>query len=106
VTRTAVVAKNSNRGSKPGERRGGRKVGTPNKATAQAREAIASFIDGNAERLQGWLDQIATADGPKAAFQCFTDLLEFHVPKLARTEVTGEGGKPLQIVVSQADERL
>jgi gamma-glutamyl:cysteine ligase YbdK (ATP-grasp superfamily) len=56
----------------------------------QAREAIAAFVDGNADRLQEWLDQIATQDGPKAAFQCFTDLLEFHVPKLTRSEINAK----------------
>lgn len=82
-----------------GLRRGGpgRKTGTSNKATTNAKEAIARFIDGNTERLQGWLDQIAEQDGPKAAFQCFTDLIEYHVPKLARTEVTGKDGGPVAI---------
>ena len=37
MAQTAKVAKASGRGSKPGERRGGRKVGTPNKATADIR---------------------------------------------------------------------
>lgn len=37
---TAKVAKNSGRGSKPGERRGGRAKGTPNKRTAEALEAV------------------------------------------------------------------
>lgn len=88
-------ASNPNRGSKPGERRGGRQAGTPNKATANAREAIAAFVDGNTERLQGWLDQIAETEGPKVAFGCVVDLLEFHVPKLARTEMTGKDGADL-----------
>lgn len=79
---------------KKGEKRPkqGRPPGTPNKATANAREAIARFVDGNADRLNAWLDEIYAQDGPKAAYQCFTDLLEYHVPKLARTEHTGEGG--------------
>lgn len=71
--------------------------GTPNKATANAREAIARFVDENSSRLQGWLDQIAQEEGPKAAFQCVMDLMEYHVPKLARTEVTGKDGGPVQI---------
>lgn len=37
---TAKVAKSSNRGSKPGERRGGRKKSTPNKTTAEIKAAI------------------------------------------------------------------
>jgi hypothetical protein len=85
------------RGSKPGERRGGRKAGTPNKATANAREAFARLVEGNVDRVQGWLDQIAVTDGPKAALMCFLDLAEYHVPKLARTELTGQDGGPVTI---------
>lgn len=39
---TAKLAKNSGRGSKPGERRGGRQRGTPNKRTAEVAAAIAA----------------------------------------------------------------
>jgi len=69
----------------------GRKPGTPNKDVALAREAIAKFVDNNTERLQGWLDDIAK-DSPEKAFNCVRDLIEYHVPKLARTEtkVSGE----------------
>jgi hypothetical protein len=79
--------------------KGGSRKGIPNKATANAREAIGRFVDGNADRLNGWLDEIYAADGPKAAFNCFADLLEYHVPKLARTELTGPGGGALQVNV-------
>ena len=68
----------------------GRPPGTPNKSTKAAREAIARFVDGNADKLSQWLDEIYEADGPKAAFQCFADVIEFHVPKLARSEVTAD----------------
>jgi hypothetical protein len=81
------------------------KHGSP-KATMLAREAIARFVDGNSERLQGWLDEIAAQDGPKAAFTCFTDMLEYHVPKLARHELTGEGGGAVVIQAGPLDERL
>jgi len=77
----------------------GRPKGAESKSTAYAREAIARFVDGNSERLQGWLDQIAEKDGPKAAFQCLVDLLEFHVPKLARTELTGKDGESAVSVI-------
>ena len=72
-----------------GEKTGGRAAGVPNKATGAAREAIATFVDGNAERLVGWLDMIA-ADNPKAAFDCFMSVVEYHIPKLARQELAGE----------------
>jgi hypothetical protein len=76
---------------------GGRAAGTSNKTTILAREAIALFVDGNAHRLAGWLDQIAEdpKQGPKAAFDCFMDVVEYHVPKLARTELTGKDGSNL-----------
>ena len=87
---------------KKGEKRprAGRPKGLPNKTTAVAREAIARFVDGNSERLQEWLDQIAAQDGPAAAFKCFSDLIEYHVPKLARQELVGDEKAPVKIQVS------
>jgi hypothetical protein len=79
-----------------GHKTGGRAAGTPNKASAQAREAIALFVDGNAHRLQEWLDQIA-ADDPKRAFELFQSVIEYHVPKLGRTEHVGDDKHPLTI---------
>ena len=76
---------------------GGSRAGSPNKATAAAREAIARFVDGNADRLQGWLDEIHADKGAEAAFRCFSDLLEYHVPKLARHEHSGVDGGKIEI---------
>lgn len=95
--------------AKGGKRQGaGRKPGIPNRATTHAREAIAHFVDRNSPRLQGWLDKIAEKDGPQAAFDCVKELLEYHVPKLARTELTGPNGGVLQVVLQMApaDESL
>jgi hypothetical protein len=72
----------------------GRPAGTPNKATSNARAAIALFVDRNASRLEGWLDQVAE-ENPAKAFELFQTVVEYHIPKLARTELTGEGGKDL-----------
>lgn len=84
-----------------------RPKGSPNKATANAREAIARFVDGNAGRLQGWLDEIHANEGAKEAYRCFTDLVEYHVPKLQRTELTGKDGKDLTLVqAAKNDEAL
>jgi hypothetical protein len=85
---------------KGGFRQGaGRPKGTQNKDAKLAREAIARFVDGNAERLQGWLDEIA-ADSPEKAFNAFKDLLEYHVPKLQRTDIQqlDKNGKPADAV--------
>ena len=69
-------------------------------------EAIARFVDDNAPRMQEWLDQIAEQQGPEKAFNCVKDLLEYHVPKLARTELTGKDGGAITIKASSEDENL
>jgi len=110
------------RGSPPGIKKvegSGRAKGVPNKATHNARQAIAMFVDNNAERLQEWLDQVAKgtpmldakgkqifddkgkpvfqiAPNAEKAFGLFQSVIEYHVPKLARGEVTGLNGGPIQ----------
>ena len=89
---------------------GGRAAGVPNKVTAQAREAIALFVDDNAPRLAQWLDAVANGDpahdvkpNPAKAFELFQSVIEYHVPKLARTEVTGADDGPIEMVVTWAN---
>jgi hypothetical protein len=81
----------------------GRPKGAANKATVNAREAIGRFVDGNAHRVQGWLDKIEKEQGVAAALKAYADLIEYHVPKLARTELTGKDGKDLTLTVKQED---
>lgn len=85
----------------------GRPAGTPNKATAQAREAIAAFVEGNVERLNGWLDAIAN-ESPKQAFDCFMNVVEYHIPKLARSEVQplDKNGQPADNVTKIVIEHV
>ena len=91
-----------------GVRLGGRAPGTPNKATSDARQAIATFVDGNAHRLSEWLDQVARGvlndkgefivpPNPAKAFDMFQSVIEYHVPKLARHEHMGDGNTPIII---------
>jgi hypothetical protein len=91
-----------------GEKRPNQGKHGPPKATLLAREAIARLVDGNAERLQGWLDEIAEdpKHGPKVAFDCMMDVLEYHIPKLARSEHTGKDGEPLLISVTPQERKL
>lgn len=63
-----------------------------------AREAIAAFVDGNAERLSGWLDQIAE-ESPQKAFDAFMSVVEYHVPKLQRVDLGNADGKPLEVTL-------
>jgi len=88
---------------------GGRSAGTPNKLTQEAREAIALFVNDNAHRLTDWLDKVAYGDpdydikpNPAKAFELFQSVVEYHVPKLARTEVTGADQGPVEMVVTWA----
>ena len=76
----------------------GRRIGSPNASTLDARRAIADFVEGNVERLNGWLDQIAETN-PLAAFDRFMSVVEYHVPRLQRQEITGKDGAQLQINV-------
>jgi hypothetical protein len=85
----------------------GRPKGSANKATSDARKAIAAFVDGNAHRLEGWLDEVAggimdpsgekyaVAPNPARAFELFQSVVEYHIPKLARTEVSGDPNNPM-----------
>ena len=85
-----------------GKKHGGRAKGTPNRSTTNAREAIARFVDGNADRLTGWLDQVALID-PEAAFKLFQSVIEYHVPKLSRTDmdatIKGDKENPVPVVI-------
>jgi hypothetical protein len=91
-----------------GHKTGGRQAGTPNKATSEAREAIGQILNGNVHKLNEWLDTVAdgikvvrfAADGseyeeyvvkpnPAKAFDMLHSLLEFHVPKLTRMQLSG-----------------
>ena len=73
------------KGTRPPNAGRGRTKGSPNKATAEARAAIADFVDANAHRLQNWLDAIAKND-PAKAFALFMSVIEYHVPKLSHVD--------------------
>jgi hypothetical protein len=90
----------------------GRPTGSPNKSTSMAREAIARFVDGNTDKMQGWLEQVATGvqdeetgkwlvpPNPEKAFAMLQSVVEYHVPKLARQELVGDDKAPVKIQVS------
>jgi hypothetical protein len=92
--------------------RAGRKAGVPNKATTEAREAIKALLDANIPFIQSWIQ--STAEGifddatgkyivqpnPAKACEIVQNLVEYSVPKLARTEVVGDEKAPQRMVVS------
>jgi hypothetical protein len=87
----------------------GRPKGSPNKSTAMAREAIATFVEGNTHKMQEWLQQVAEGvrndddkyivlPNPEKAFGMLQSVMEYHLPKLARTEHTGDEDQPVKVI--------
>lgn len=65
---------------------------SPTKSRRGRPGALARFAEGNVDRLQAWLDAVAEKDHGNAA-DLFIRFLEYHLPKLARTELSGSDGK-------------
>jgi hypothetical protein len=83
---------------------GGSRQGIPNKATQDVRAAIALIAQRNVERFEGWINQVAEQDPAKAA-DLYLKAIEYHIPKLARTENTGIDGGPQELIVRWGDEK-
>jgi hypothetical protein len=104
---------------KPGDPRAGRRKGVQNRATRDVRAAIARVLEGNAENFGRWLAKVAEGEkepatdkkgkpivdetgapkmrwlrkpDPGYAVKLAMDMAEYHIPKLARTEISGEIG--------------
>jgi len=107
------MAEKQSKNTKGGYREGsGRPKGVPNKATQEAREAVKAILDSNLPFIQSWIQ--ATADGifddqsgkwvvppnPAKACDIVQNMVEYAVPKLARTEVVGDEKTPVRMVVS------
>jgi hypothetical protein len=93
----------------------GRPKGSPNKSTAAARDAIAQFVDGNAHKMEEWLVQVANGvkndenkfivlPNPEKAFGMLQSVMEYHVPKLARTEMVGDETAPVVHIYKWQDD--
>ena len=92
----------------------GRPKGSTNKATAETRQAVARFIDSSIPHFVEWLAQAAHGipktdkagnlirdnDGavkyhvlpdPLASIKAVTEIAEYHLPRLARSDTTVTG---------------
>lgn len=107
------MSEKQSKNTKGGAREGsGRPKGVPNKATAEAREAVKAILDNNLPYIQAWIQ--STAEGifddqsgkyivqpnPAKACEIVQNLVEYSVPKLARTEVVGDEKAPQRMVIS------
>lgn len=93
-----------------GVKTGGRRPGSGNKATGEAKAAIAMFVDNNAHRLEDWLDAVANGDpendvkpNPGKAFELFQSVVEYHIPKLGRTVIAGDSDNPVAVKMDIVD---
>lgn len=78
-----------------GKREGaGRPKGIPNKATTEFKEKLNDLLEHAAPHMVKWLDDIA-ADDPVKAFDILSKFAEYVHPKLARTELSGIDGEPI-----------
>lgn len=78
----------------------GRPPGEPNKATSMARQAITAFVEQNTPRLNRLLDKIE-AENPKAAFDAIMSVVEYNLPKLARSEIENKMSVSFEPLVIQ-----
>lgn len=102
-----------------GFKSGGRKKGTVNKVTGEARETFRKIFEGLAPEAEDWIRETAEGktetivgeDGSEKTVQSVSpdpgkaaDLLlkmaEYHIPKLGRIEHTGAGGEKLTVSVT------
>lgn len=85
----------------------GRRKGVPNRSTGIVREAIANLLERNSDKMDEWLQLVAYGDeslgvkpAPDKALDIMQKMAEYHIPKLARTEVTGKDGDDVKVSVS------
>lgn len=86
----------------------GRPPGSVNKATKTFRDTVSRLLEDNAENVSKWLTEVAEgcaekeikAD-PKGALTLLAQMAEYATPKLNRTEMTGDGGGPIEISAIQ-----
>lgn len=76
---------------------GGRQKGTPNKRTLQWEAFTEYCLVGGLERFQEEMNKLKTKD----FVHSFLTLLEFHKPKLARSEITGKDGKEFNPIIPE-----
>lgn len=77
---------------------GGSRKGVPNKATADVRACIALIAERNVEKVEAWLGEV---EDPAKRVDLFLRLIEYHIPKLSRAEVTGRDGRAISITVTR-----
>jgi hypothetical protein len=91
---------------RPTKRRG-RPRGAPNKITRDIRAALRDLAEGNADRVQSWLDSVAETD-PAEALRLWLSLLRYVTPTLQAAAITDltPGKSTRERLASMTDEEL
>jgi len=84
--------------------REGRPKGSQNVKTKAIREAYKEFIENNAPKFEEWLERVAETN-PAKAIELVSNLSDYVLPKLARTEIVGDEEQPLSIDLTQLDDK-
>lgn len=66
----------------------GRKKGTPNKTTQEARQLFINIMNGEIENIKAALDKIR-GDKPEKYLECLAKLFQYTMPK--QLDVTSDG---------------
>ena len=84
-------------GSKPGQRRGGRCKGTPNKKTMAVAELLGELgLDPIKQMGQIAMDEHVEVS---IRVQVLKELCQYIAPKRKAVEITGEDGGPLELEI-------
>jgi hypothetical protein len=80
----------------------------PNKATKEFREVVNDLLRDNGENMATWLKRVAEGHGdakpdPGKALDLLGKLAEYAAPKLARTELSGPNGGPVEVQALQVE---
>jgi len=83
----------------------GRPVGSKNMVTQDLRDTVRMLVTKNFKEIDAWIHQIKD---PKDKVHCIIALMDFAIPRLARTELSGVDGEALSIKVVnyQKDEQI
>jgi len=81
----------------------GRPKGSPNTKTKSIRDSYQKFIENNAPKFEEWLDRVAETN-PAKAIELVSNLSDYVLPKLARTEIVGDEEQPLSIDLTKIDD--
>lgn len=88
-------ASNPNRGSKPGERRGGRQKGVPNKATASLKDLARKYTD---QALETLAEIMLSGESDAARVAASNSILDRGYGKPSQVLAGDEEGGPMKLV--------